>query len=107
MHLLRRSLVKPEPAHVRLLTWRPDRRLGVPSYRLRRRGGSHVQERLPWLAGFPAVSQPRGGDPSVPAAYAEGQPWKRVARVPRVQNYSPRIPHDKVPTWRRPIKVPC
>ena len=51
----------------------------------------------------PAVNQPLGGDPWVPAAYAVEQRWTRDPRGSRVLIYSPRIPHDKVTTWRRPI----
>ena len=48
------------------------------------------------LAG-PGTSQAHlATDPGMPAAYAEVQ-----------QNYSPRIPHGKVTTWLRPIKIPC
>jgi hypothetical protein len=48
------------------------------------------------LAG-PGTNQAHlASDPGMPAAYAEVQ-----------QNYSPRIPHGKVTTWRRPIKMPC
>ena len=46
-------------------------------------------------------------DPGADAAYAEGQPWTRDPRGPRVQSDSPRIPHGKVTTWLRPIKIPC
>lgn len=95
-----------EASPARLLTWRSGRRL-VPSRNWRHCGAAPAQGLLPRLAGRPAVSQHRGGDPWVPAAYAEGRPWARVLRVPRVLIYSPRIPHDKVTTWRRPIKVPC
>ncbi len=53
------------------------------------------------LAGRAAVNREAlGGDPWMPAAYAEGQPWTRDPRGPRVQGYSPRIPHGKVTMWQ-------
>lgn len=70
-------------------------------------GGYHARGPIHRPAGSPAVNQPLSGDPWVSAAYAEGQPWARDPRGSRVRCDSPRIPHDKVTTWRRPIKVPC
>ena len=46
-------------------------------------------------------------DLHVPAAYAEGQPRTRDPRGPRVQDYSPRIPHDKVTKWQSIRISPC
>ena len=46
-------------------------------------------------------------DPGVGSAYAEGQRWTLDPRGSRVRSDSPRIPHGKVTTWRRPIKIPC
>ncbi len=46
-------------------------------------------------------------DPAVCAAYANGQRWTRDPLGSRARSYSPRIPHDKVTPWRRPIKIPC
>jgi len=46
-------------------------------------------------------------DPPVGAAYAEGQRWTRDPIGSRVQSNSPRIPHNKVTAWLRPIKIPC
>ena len=70
-------------------------------------GGSHARGPFHRLAGSPAVHQPLGGDPWVSAAYAEEQRWTRDPLGSRDQSYSPRIPHGKVTTWQRPIKVPC
>jgi hypothetical protein len=46
-------------------------------------------------------------DPGAGPAYAEGQRWTPDPRGSRVRIESPRIPHDKVTTWRRLIITPC
>lgn len=97
----------PEPTPARFLTRWLDLDLGVVSRRRRRRDGSHARGPLHRLAGGPAVHQPLAGDPWVSAAYAGEQPWTRDPHGSRVQRYSPRIPHGKVTTWLRPIKIPC
>lgn len=42
-----------------------------------------------------------------PSAYAGGQPWTPELCAFGVQSCSPRIPHEKVTAWLRPIKIPC
>ena len=61
-------------------------------------GAEPVPARVPlrWLA----------SDPGAGYAYAEGQRWTRDPRGSRVCSDSPRIPHDKVTQWLRPIKIP-
>ena len=75
-----------EPAPVRFLTRWLDLGLGlgVDSRRRRRRGGSHARGPFHRLAVGPAVNQPLGGGPWMPAAYAEGQSWTRDPRGSRV-----------------------
>ncbi len=46
-------------------------------------------------------------DPGAGSVYAEGQRWTLDPRGSRVRSDSPRIPHDKVTKWLRPIKTPC
>lgn len=62
-------------------------------------GAEPVPARVPirWLA----------SDRGAGSAYAEGQRWTRDPRGSRVRSDSPRIPHDKVTQWLRPIKIPC
>ena len=96
------------PSPARHLTWWSDRGLGVVGRRRRRRGGSHARGPLHRLAGIAAVNrEPLGGDPWVRAEYAEGQPWTRDPRGPRVQDCSPRIPHGKVTKWQSIRISPC
>ena len=76
-----------EPSPARHVTWWPDRGLGVVGRRRRRRGDSHARGPFHRLAGSAPVNrEPLGGDPWVRAEYAEGQPWTRDPRGPRVQN---------------------
>ena len=42
-----------------------------------------------------------------PSAYAEAQRWTRDPCGPRVQSYSPRIPHGKVSQCRSTVIRPC
>ena len=66
-------------------------------------GAQEIAEPVPervlfrWLASHPGLT----------AAYAEGQPWTRDPRGPRVQSYSPRIPHGKVTKWQSIRISPC
>ena len=90
-----------EPSPARHVTWCPDRGLGVVGRRRRGCGGSHAHGPFHRRAGSAAVNREApGGGPWVRAEYAEGQPWTRDPRGPRVQDHSPRIPHGKVTKWQ-------
>lgn len=67
-----------EYAPARFLARWPDLGLGVVGRRRRRRGGSHARGPFHRLAVGPAVNQPLGGGPWMPAAYAEGQSWREI-----------------------------
>ena len=96
-----------EPSPARHLTWWPGRGLGAVGRRRRRRGGSHARGLFHRLASAAVNSEPLGGDRWVRAEYAEGQPWTRDPRGPRVQDCSPRIPHGKVTKWQSIRISPC
>ena len=97
-----------EPAPARLRTRCSGRGVGVVGRRRRRWGGSRARGHFARLAsGAAATGAPVGGDPWVSAAYAQGQPWTRDPRGPRVQNHSPRIPHGKVTKWQSGFIRPC
>ena len=60
-------------------------------------GAEPARVHIRWLA----------SDPGAGSVYAEGQRWTLDPRGSRVRSDSPRIPHDKVTKWLRPIKTPC